>query len=153
MRRTFAVVEWGCRLLLAFVLLYGGLPKLFDLATFAETVGAYGLVPDSMVLPVAMMVALLEVIAGLGLLARKKMALHLTAALFFVFIGVLVYGIWLGLDIDCGCFSIGESESGGSSTLKEALVRDLILLLPLGVLYSQSIINFRKMKEFNREHV
>lgn len=125
------------RLLLAGVFLYAGIPKLFNVDRFAEVVGAYGLLPDLLVVPASFVLAALEVFAGIGLLMRKKKALVLTTALMFVFIAVLVYGIWLGLDIDCGCFAEKDSAYGAFSSLPTALYRDMLLLVPLFYLYIQ----------------
>lgn len=139
MRIIYHFVEVCCRWLLGLVFLYGGIPKLFKLSSFAETVGAYGIVPDGVLLPVALGITTLEVVAGFGLFARKRIAQHLTAVMLIVFIGVLSYGIWLGLDIDCGCFAGEGNQHGGFSSLKEALIRDLFLLLPLFFLYCQPL--------------
>ena len=70
-----------------------------------------------------------------------------------VFICVLSYGIWLGLDIDCGCFGSNEPESSAFSGLREALLRDLLLLLPLLFLYARPIINKQVPKEYSSENV
>ncbi len=131
--------------------LYGGIPKLFDISDFTENVGVYGIVPDSILQPVALGIAVLEVVAGFGLFARKRIAQHLTAVLLATFIGVLSYGIWLGLDIDCGCFAGDDNEHGAFSSLKEALVRDLFLLLPLIILYCKPLLNRTSSKEYNVE--
>jgi uncharacterized membrane protein YphA (DoxX/SURF4 family) len=151
MRKTYHVIEVCCRWLLGLVFLYGGIPKLFKISNFAETVGAYGIVPDDFLQPVALGIAVLEVVAGVGLLARKRLAQHLTAVMLIMFISVLFYGIWLGLDIDCGCFAGYENEHGGLSSLKEALIRDLFLLPPLFFIYCQPLINNIISKEYNVE--
>lgn len=129
----------GCRWLLALVLLSAGVPKLFGLDRFAETVAAYGLIPDAVVSPVAFFIVVLEIVAGIGLLLQKKWALSLTAALMIVFIAVLAYGIWLGLDIDCGCFGPEDAGARGFSSLRTALVRDIVLLLPLIYLFLKPV--------------
>ena len=133
------------------VFLYGGLPKLFQIHNFAETVGAYGIVPDVVLLPVALGIVVLEVIVGVGLIVHKRIAQHLAVMLLVVFIGVLAYGLWLGLDIDCGCFVGDENEHGVFSSLKGALIRDLLLLLPLFFLYCQPLLNKTISKEYNIE--
>jgi hypothetical protein len=48
---------------------------------------------------------------------------------------MLSYGLWLGLNIDCGCFGKADPEYAFSHNLKVALVRDLFLLLPVAHLY------------------
>lgn len=131
----FHVLAVGCRWLLALVFLAAALPKLFTMETFAANVGAYGIVPDAMVTPVAITIVLLEIVAGVGLLLKRQGALWLSSALMLIFIGVLSYGIWLGLDINCGCFNSTDGQMGGSSSLWTALVRDIVLMVPLTYLF------------------
>lgn len=151
MRKIYQLIELSCRWLLGLVFLYGGIPKIFQMNEFAETVGAYGIVPDVILHPVAFGIIILEVIVGIGLIVQKRIAQHLAMALLIIFIGVLSYGIWLGLDIDCGCFAGDETEHGAFSSLKMALIRDLFLLLPLFYLYLQPLLNKTKLEEYNIE--
>jgi uncharacterized membrane protein YphA (DoxX/SURF4 family) len=131
----YQMAELLCRWLLAFVFLYAGIPKLLGVQEFAGIIGAYGLVPKSVLVPVAFLIAALEVIAAIGLLLGKTSALVLTTVLMIVFIGVLSYGIRMGLDIDCGCFGKDDPEYRAFSGLRKALLRDLLLLPPLVFLY------------------
>lgn len=124
-----------CRWLLAVVFLYAGIPKLFDLHGFAAVIGAYSLVPESLLYVTACFLVILEIIAAVALLFKKNFGLHLTAVLMTVFIAVLTYGIVMGLDIDCGCFAVSDPEYQAFSGLRVALVRDLFLLVPLLYLY------------------
>jgi len=144
------LADTGCRWLLALVFLFAGLPKLFDVKEFAGIIEAYGLVPEFALLPVAFLLAASEVVCAVGLLLREKWALHIATALLVLFICVLTYGIWLGLDIDCGCFGPEESEYKAFSSLRMALLRDLLLLLPLVYLYyvyvSEKIMKKGKVK-------
>ena len=130
-RKMISVVVWGSRILLAGVFLYGGIPKLLHLDDFARQVAAYGMVPEWFVAPVALILPLLEVLAAVGLLLRKDWAVYLCAFLFAVFITVLSYGIYLGLDIDCGCFAAGDPEHDAFSGLRHALIRDLFFMIPV----------------------
>lgn len=140
--------EWldrGARWLLAGIFLYAGLPKLLDPLLFANVIAAYGLLPQFLLLPAAIVLPLAEVLAALLLVQKRKAGLWLTAALMVIFIGVLSYGIHLGLDIDCGCFSPEDPEHAAFSGLRTALVRDLLLLVPLayGFWYSFSTLSTR----------
>lgn len=138
MSKIYQHVEWACRWLLALVFLYAGVPKLLDVITFADTIGAYGLLPEALLVPAAITIASLEVIAAAGLLLRKTSALVLTTVLMSVFIAVLSYAIWAGLDIDCGCFGKGDPEYRAFSGVRTALLRDIVLLPPLVFLYWRS---------------
>jgi rhodanese-related sulfurtransferase len=46
---------------------------------------------------------------------------------------ILGYGIWMGLDVDCGCFGPEDPESRAYHGLRSALYRDFMMLA--GVLY------------------
>lgn len=124
-------LDRGARWLLAAVFLYAGLPKLADPRLFAEVIGAYGLLPEFLVLPAAILLPLAELIAAVLLVCGKIQGLWLSAMLMACFIGVLSYGIHLGLDIDCGCFGPEDYEHAAFSGLRAALARDLLLLIPL----------------------
>ena len=115
------------RWLLAAVMILAAVPKLADPAAFAEVVGAYGLLPDFLVGPAAIFLPVIELVGAFLLIRGRISGLWITALLMVLFIAVLSYGIWLGLDIDCGCFGPEESESKAFSSLRTALVRDLLL--------------------------
>jgi uncharacterized membrane protein YphA (DoxX/SURF4 family) len=137
----------ACRLLLASVFLFAGIPKLLDLGTFAGIIEAYGLVPEPLLLPVAVIVAAGEVVGAIGLLLGRRYAPYLLAVLLLLFILVLAYGIRLGLDIDCGCFSADDPEHQAFSGLRTALIRDIFLSVPLCWLLWQAARQKKSEKE------
>lgn len=124
-------VERLSRWFIAGVLIFAAVPKLSDPAAFAEIVGAYGLLPDFLALPAALALPLIELTAAFLLLRAKSSGLWIAFLLMLFFIAVLSYGIWLGLDIDCGCFGPEDMESEAFSNLRTALVRDLLLCIPI----------------------
>lgn len=119
------------RWFLAGVMIFAAIPKLADPITFAEVVGAYGLLPDFLLLPAAIVLPFFELIAAFLLIKGRMSGVWMTAILILLFITVLSYGIWLGLDIDCGCFGPGDIESEAFYNLRTALVRDLLLFIPI----------------------
>ncbi|WP_051305439.1 MauE/DoxX family redox-associated membrane protein [Desulfogranum mediterraneum] len=126
-------VVWLARLarwFLAGIFLYSGVVKLTDPTAFAVVIQGYGLLPEWLIQPVALLLPLLEVILALGLLARVRGSLLLVGAMLIAFMGVLLYGIILGLDVDCGCFGAGDPEYAYKG-LRLALGRDLFLLAVL----------------------
>ena len=138
-RRSYHFVDWLMtawidrlsRWFLAAVMIFAAVPKLADPAAFAKVVGAYGLLPDFLVAPAAIFLPLLELVGAFLLIRGRVSGLWITALLMLLFIAVLSYGIWLGLDIDCGCFGPEDSESKAFSTLRTALIRDLMLCIPI----------------------
>lgn len=129
------------RWFLAAVMIFAAVPKLADPAVFAEVVGAYGLLPDFLLVPAAIFLPVLELVGAFLLIRGRVSGLWITALLMLLFITVLSYGIWLGLDIDCGCFGPEDSESKAFSSLRTALIRDLLLCIPLLYCFVHYYIN------------
>ena len=119
---AYRLTRWG----LAAVFVWAGAAKLADPAAFAALIDAYGLVPAPLLLPLAVGLPLVEVVAAVGLLADIRGSLAIIAGLMAVFIAILTYGIRMGLDVDCGCFTPGDIESRAYHGLQAALYRDLV---------------------------
>ncbi len=101
---------WRCRVLrlpLGLLFIYSGTIKLFELQRFANHVADFGIVFDGLVKPVALTVCVVEVILGLGLLINVRVAPAATGLMLFGFMSVLLYGMAMGLDIECGCLGSG----------------------------------------------
>jgi hypothetical protein len=113
-----------------------GASKLADPAAFAALIDAYGLVPDPVLLPLAVGLPLVEVVAAIGLLADVRGSLAVIAGLMAVFVAILAYGIHMGLDVDCGCFAPGDIESRAYHGLRTALNRDLVMTAGIAFLYA-----------------
>lgn len=130
-RKLYFWLERLSRWLLAAVMTAGGLPKLVAPDLFAQVIEAYGLLPEFLILPAAIMLPVMELIAAFLLIRGKRSGLWLTAALMLLFMAVLSYGIRLGLDIDCGCFGPEDVEHAAFSNLRTALIRDVLLCFPI----------------------
>ncbi len=129
---------WGCRGLLGLVFFYAGITKIGDPIAFAGVIESYGLLPEILVLPAALVLPALEMAAAIGLFLNIRGAFTIITILLLIFIVVISYGLWIGLDIDCGCFETGNLEYRFFKGLKGALYRDLILLVPLFTIYWQT---------------
>ena len=138
-RRFTIALDWMYKLTrwaLGSVFIYAGARKLLDPGTFAALIEAYGILPDLLLLPVASSLALLEVAAGIGLLFDVRGSLTLIAGLLVLFVGVLAYGKWMGLDVDCGCFGTEDPEAQALHGLGTALYRDLFMLATVILIFS-----------------
>jgi hypothetical protein len=124
-------VRWG----LALVFLYAGLVKLADPTSFAVIIAAYGLVPEGLLMPIAVVLPAIEVLAAIGLMADLRGSLTLMAVLMAIFIAVLGYGLWMGLDVDCGCFGPEDPEGKAYAGIRPALYRDFVLAGGILLLY------------------
>ena len=122
--------QWVFRLPLAALFVYAGTVKLFGISEFGQKVSEFGLVLDPLVTPTAWSVGIAEVLTGVALAANLRGSLAAVTLLLCVFIGVLIYGIALGLDMSCGCLGPLYRPS-----LPQQLAIDLGLLLWCGAIY------------------
>jgi len=118
-----------CRWVLGTVFIYGGSTKLIEPEIFATLIDAYGILPEIMLLPVAILLPAFEVIAGIGILFDIRGSLTAILGLLILFLLILGYGMAMGLDVDCGCFSPGDPEARAFHGLRQAFYRDLLMVL------------------------
>jgi len=130
-RWVYRSLRWG----LAFVFLYAGAIKLADPEAFAVIIEAYGLVPDTLLTPLAVALPALEVLAAVGLMLDLRGSLTIIAVLLSIFIAVLGYGLWMGLAVDCGCFGPEDPEARAYAGIRPALYRDFVLAGGVLLLY------------------
>lgn len=114
------------RTVIAVIFVCSGTIKLFSLQAFALTVGEFGIVLDELVMPVSFGVCIVEVIAGAGMLFGIRWCTWILSGLLLLLMGVLAYGIWIGLDIDCGCWGEGVHVK-----LQTQLIIDFLILAGL----------------------
>lgn len=115
----------GLRLLVAGIFLWSGAMKLMDPAAFVVVIDAFGLLPEGLSGVVAVVLPVVEVAAALALICEVRGALETLGVLMLFFMGILGYGIYLGLDIDCGCFGPEDPEARVFGGLRTALYRDV----------------------------
>ncbi len=127
----YRFIRWGLGLLFV----YAAVTKLSDLQGFAEIIGAFGLIPEVLLHPAAVSIPVVEILTGVGLLLDIRGSLTALVGLLLLFSGVLGYGIWLGLEVDCGCFGPDDPLTEWLG-LRGALYRDLVLIAFCGYLYA-----------------
>ena len=114
------------RILLGGVFLVAGGAKLYDPRAFARIISAYGLLPEELLVPAAIGIPSIELLAGLCLLFKVRGSLAAVCGLLTCFLFVLGYAIWKNLDVDCGCFS--QLEIHARNSLLAAFLRDMGLM-------------------------
>lgn len=127
----YRIIRWA----LAMLFIWAGGTKLADPQAFGVIIRDFGIVPELSVLPIALVLPVLEVIAAIGLIFDIRGSLAVVTGLLILFIVILGYGVWLGLDIDCGCFGPEDPESRAYSGLHSALYRDLTMMAAVFFLY------------------
>ena len=125
----------GVRVILALIFMWAGVVKILDPNSFAIVLEAFDLLPFTWTMPIAVGLPILEILAAIGLLFNVRGSLSTVAGLLVLFLAVLSYGVWLGLDVDCGCFSPGDPEGEAYKGLRPALYRDLVMLAGVAYLY------------------
>lgn len=134
----FLISPWLYRLIrivIAILFYWSGVVKLFDPRSFAVIIEAYGIIPESLIMPVAICLPVLEIITAIGLVADIRGSLTIIAGLLGLFMVILAYGIWLGLDIDCGCFGSEDPEGEAYHGLRSAMFRNFIIMGGMIYLY------------------
>ncbi len=132
---------WGSllgRLTCAGVLLAAGLLKLSDLAAFARTVAALGIVPDALIPAVTLAVPVAEVGFALGILVPRVTGVALMGVmkLLVAFLIIQIVVKMRGGVVNCGCFGSLEILNWG---FWPALLRNLVLLAIAATLYSNHV--------------
>lgn len=119
------------RLIVAYVFIRAGLPKIQDPVSFSVAVGGFRLTGPELSMWVALILPWLELVLGLGLLIPRlrRTSGILLALLLLLFIG-LHASAWLrGLDISCGCF--GKELTPESPNYLWLIARNSLLLVGL----------------------
>lgn len=127
----YALCRWG----LGSLFIYAGVRKLLEPAVFAVLLDAFGIIPESLLWTVAVLLPFLEVSAGLALIFDIQGSLAVVAGLLVLFGIILGYGLKMGLNVDCGCFGPQDPEARAFHGLDAALVRDLAMLAAVAGLY------------------
>ncbi len=119
------------RMLLGLVFVWAASSKIMDPNGFAIIIKNYMILPDYLINTFAVVLPWLEALCGLllitGYLVRGSAVL--VNLLLTVFILALSLNIFRGIDINCGCFSLGTKSR---TNIYYSLLRDLPLLA-LGV--------------------
>lgn len=120
-----------CRLALAAIFLYAGVPKVARPQLFLVAVRGYLLLPDAAVPIFTVVLPAVEVLAGalllLGIWVRPSAAV--IAGLTAMFLIAIGSAIARGIDIECGCFAGQTSRVGWSLILRDAAM--LVALVPV----------------------
>ena len=123
------------RIAIGAVFTWSGALKMLDHQSFAVIIEAYGLIPEPTVVPTAITLSVLEFVSGIGLIWDLRGMLPLIAGMLLLFMAILGYGLWMGLDVDCGCFGPEDPEAEAYHGLRPALYRDMVLMAGIGYLF------------------
>ena len=143
------LVVWGCRLIVAAVLIYAAVQKIWMPLEFARLIREYHLLPDQVLNLVAVILPWFEIVCGLSFLSG--LWLMGTALLFTglnsIFVFAISYRAWLimsstgvgffDLSYDCGCgFGVVYIPA---KILENVLLAGVVLI----ILFAQRKANIR----------
>lgn len=137
---TYRLARW----ILGIIFIYAGGAKLREPEVFAVLLEAYGILPEPLLMPMALGLPALEIMAGLGLVLDVRASLPVITGMLLMFTGILGYGIRMGLDVDCGCFGPGDPESKAFHGLKTSFYRDTAMLATVALIYA--LRRYRSLK-------
>ena len=123
------VMRWSStilRLLAGGLFIVTGVLKAVDPAGFLKAIENYQILPHLPALIAAYVLPYLEIFCGLGLVFKRLYAgaLIWLIGMMLVFVAALTSAWARGLEIDCGCFGLGD----GPSNYGWALARDFSIL-------------------------
>jgi putative oxidoreductase len=115
------------RVLFGLLFIWASWDKILNPAAFAEVLYNYRVLPDLLIHPAAIILPWLEMGGGILLVVGRMTggSLIILNALLLIFGAALGLSLYRGLDINCGCFSLG---SKGERVAWQSLVRDFVLL-------------------------
>ena len=115
------------RMLFGLLFIWASWDKVLNPAAFAEVIYNYRLLPDLLIHPAAIILPWLEMGCGILLVVGQMTggSLIILNGLLLIFGATLGLSLYRGLDINCGCFSLG---SKGERVAWQTLVRDFVFL-------------------------
>lgn len=123
------------RFALGIVFVYSGLSKSLDLNYFSGVINAFGILPESLTFPAAAVIVVLELVLGTGIILDKRGSLFGILVMLLGFMAVAGYAVYMGYDIDCGCFGPGDPAGEAFAHLHTVLYRDGGLVAGIVYLY------------------
>jgi uncharacterized membrane protein YphA (DoxX/SURF4 family) len=122
---------------LAAVFIYAGIQKIEDPHAFSQAISYYEFFPPFLINPIAVWLPWIEVAAGICLVIGRWVSgsALIVAVLAFAFGLLTGMAILRGLDISCGCFSLGGEQETVQWT--HILANVLLLTMAMQILVSE----------------
>lgn len=127
---TKGILAIVARMGLGGIFVYAAWSKIQDPSLFFDAVKSYDMLPVELVGIFALVLPMLELLAGVTLVFTKwsREAALIILGLSVMFLIGLTQAAVRGLDISCGCF--GDDGAKGVSALVMSIVRVVLMLVP-----------------------
>lgn len=118
---------WTIRFALGALFIYASTGKIADPAAFAAIIANYRILPETPAVATAVVLPWIEALCGLALITGRfeKGAALLVCLMMVVFIGLILYNGYRGLNVACGCFSLSAKAP---SNIALNTIRNLLIL-------------------------
>lgn len=145
------------RIVMGCTFFISGMIKASDLNEFSQIIEAFAVLPREWSGIAAMVVCFCEIFFGMGLVLDVRGSLTMILLLLLIFVFVLSYALYMGYDIDCGCFGPSDPETKAFSSIRSSLLRDGFMVVLVLYLYvwrmrqkfvPQTILQFIKGEKF-----
>ena len=115
------------RFVLGAVFLFSSAGKIANPDAFATIITNFQLLPPQLVSVTAVIFPWIEAVCGVALVVGRfeKGAALLVNVMMIVFIGIILYNGYRGLNVACGCFSLAAKEP---SNIMLNTLRNLVIL-------------------------
>lgn len=120
-----------CKIFIGALFIIASVTKIPDTARFADSISNYKILPEFMLMPMAIIVPWIQLIAGIMIVldVYARSSAFILSGLLVVYI-IAIASAWArGIDIDCGCFDLLTKFGLEERVGWEAIVRDFIFLL------------------------
>lgn len=135
------------RIYLAVVFILSGLDKINDLASFAQSIENYRILPLYSINIIAIIVPWIELVTGglllLGFYIKENSTLIL--ALLLVFTAAIISAVLRDLDIDCGCSGTFDGQKVGMLKIIENTA--LMIVSFLSIRFPSQVLVFIKNRQ------
>lgn len=132
------------RVFIGVIFIYFGASKLADPGLFAEEIGNYDMMPNSITHLLAIIFPWIEIVVGIMLLfgIKQKENAFIATSLLVVFTIAVAVAFARGLDISCGCAGADAQQTVGWGKIFENL--GLIILTLYLLISDNKKFNFTK---------
>ncbi len=120
-----------CRIIMGVLFVFAAMSKIGDVASFSQQIHNFRMVPIWSENLFAMTLPWVELFAGLSMMLgiRPRGGGMIVTVLMSVFVVAVVVALFLGLDIDCGCFGTAHATEVGLVKLLENLGMLMLALI------------------------